>query len=73
LVQAFSLEELRVLYADLRQTLRRNGINELFNLEMLEGAGLAGKVQSMIDYSERRGWFNYLMAEIRKPRPNLST
>lgn len=53
---SISLEELRMLYADLTQTLRRNRINELFNLEMLEGASLAGKVQSLIDYSERRGW-----------------
>jgi uncharacterized caspase-like protein len=71
LVRTFSLEELGLLCADLRQTLRRNGIDEPFTLDLLAGVGLSGKAQGLIDYCERRGWLSYLITEIRRVRPNL--
>jgi hypothetical protein len=70
-IRAFTLEELRLLCADIRQALRRNGIDQPFSLDMLEGAGLSGKAQSLIDHCERRGWRSYLITEIRNARPNL--
>ena len=71
IVRAFTLEELRLLCADIRQALRRNGIDQPFSLDMLEGVGLSGKAQSLVDYCEMRGWRSYLITEIRKARPNL--
>jgi len=70
-IRAFTLEELRLLCADIRQALRRNGIDQPFSLDLLEGVGLSGKAQSLIDHCERRGWRSYLITEIRKARPNL--
>lgn len=72
IVTSFSSEDLKLLCADLQQVLHDNGIIQPFNLDMLPGQELPLKAQSLIDYCERRGWLPYLIAEIRKARPNLT-
>src|SRR5258708_29688697 len=71
MVQAFSLEELRTLCADLTQELRNQHIHELITLDMLPGNDLRGKVQSLIEYCDRRGYLPFLVATIQTARPLL--
>lgn len=72
IVRAFTLEELELLCVDIRQVLRGYGVDEPLNLDMLPGAPLPVKAQSLIDYCERRGWLRYLIDEIARTRPNLT-
>lgn len=71
MVQAFTLEELEILCADIKQTLHSNGINEPLSLDMLPGTTQLGKAQGLIVHCEERGWRTYLLTEIRKARPQI--
>ena len=70
-MRAFTLEDLRVLCADITQALHRDGIDELVSPDLLEGIGLRGKAQSLIEYLDRRGYLSYMITELCKARPNL--
>jgi len=72
IVRLFSLEDLKLLCSDLHETLIQHGIDEPFNLDMLNGAALQSKAQDLIDYCERRGWLTYLLAELRAARPDVA-
>jgi hypothetical protein len=72
IVDAFSEDDLRILCADIGQALRNNRFNRVrVSLDFLTGSGLPGKVQSLIDYCEMRGWLSYLVEEVHKARPDL--
>lgn len=71
IVRTFSMEDLRTLCADITQSLRRDGKDELINLDLLEGSGLRAKAQSLGEYCERRGYLSYLITEVCRVRPNL--
>jgi hypothetical protein len=69
MVQAFSLDELELLCADIEHDLAANGIALQVNLELVGGSGKPGKVLSLISYLDRRGHLTYLVTAVRRARP----
>ena len=54
MIQAFSLEELDILCADIEQDLAEDGIELPVSLEAVGGVGKAGRAFNLISYLERR-------------------
>ena len=69
MVQAFSLDELELLCADVEHDLAANGIALQVNLELVGGNGKPGKVLNLISYLDRRGYLAYLVTAVRRARP----
>lgn len=70
-VQAFSLEDLDVLCADVEQDLAKDSIELQVNLEMVGGSGKTGKCLKLIDYLDHRGYLAYLVTAVRRERPGI--
>jgi hypothetical protein len=69
MVQAFSLDELELLCADIEHDLAANGIALQVNLELVGGNGKPSKVLNLISYMDRRGYLAYLVTAVRHARP----
>jgi hypothetical protein len=70
-VQAFSLDELELLCADIEHDLTANGIALQVNLDVVGGGGKPGKVLNLIGYLDRRGYLAYLVTAVRRARPGM--
>jgi outer membrane protein assembly factor BamB/tetratricopeptide (TPR) repeat protein len=71
IVQAFNLDELELLCADVEQDLRMGGITLPVSLELVDGSGKPGKVLNLINYLDRRGYLAYLVSAVRRSRPGI--
>jgi len=74
MVAEFSLEDLEVLCADVELALEDAGVRVQgrplqVNLEIVGGSGKRGKVLRLIQYLDRRGYLDYLVAAMRQLRP----
>ena len=68
LVDSFSLEELKLLCADMDQKLKNDGFRYQVNLELVAGETLESKTLALIEYLYRRGILSYLVNAVRKER-----
>ena len=71
MIQAFSVEELEVLCADIQDELATAGISLPVSLAMVGGNGKAAQVLNLIQYLDRRGYLSYLMKAARVARPGI--
>jgi hypothetical protein len=72
MIQAFSLEDLKVLCSDIEQDLASDGITLQVNLDIVgKDSGKSAKVLDLIEYLERRRYLNYLVVAVRKARPGI--
>lgn len=71
LIEAFSLEDLELLCADVEQDLADDGITLPVNLEMVGGSTKPGTALRLIDYLDRRGYLGYLIQAVRRHRSGL--
>ena len=71
MVQAFSLEDLELLCADVETALGRAGIELQVNLEIVGGSGKPAKVLRLIQYLDRRGYLSYLVNAVRSARQGI--
>jgi hypothetical protein len=71
IVKNFSLEELEVLCADVQQALEDDGVELQVNLEMVGGVSKTGKVLNLIEYLDRRGHLDSLIAAVRVARGEI--
>ncbi len=71
IIQKYNEDELQLLCSDVEEALTRDGITEQVNLELVGGGTKPGKVLNLIQYLERRGYLDYLVAEVRRSRPGL--
>ena len=71
MVQAFSLEELDTICADVEQLLADDGIKLQVNLEIVGGSSKAGKVLNLIGYLDRREYLAPLVTALRRERPGI--
>jgi hypothetical protein len=70
LLRDFSLGELEILCADVRDDLAQDGIDQQLNLALVGGDDLASTVVRLIDYLARRNYLDYLVRAIRRARPH---
>jgi len=71
MVRVFNMEDLRSLCSDITQALRLDGIDDPVYLDLLEGTGLRGKVQSIVEHLARRDYLSYLIVTVCRARPRL--
>jgi len=71
IVKNFSLEEVEVLCADVQQALEDAGVELQVNLEMVGGVSKAARVLNLIEYLDRRGRLDYLVAAVRAARGEI--
>jgi hypothetical protein len=76
MVEAFDLDELEAICADVEQALETAGIRVAgrpvqVNLEVVGGRSKAGRVLNLIRYLDRRGGLGYLVAVVRQHKPGL--
>jgi hypothetical protein len=71
MVQAFSVEDLELLCADVETALGRAGIELQVNLEIVGGSGKPAKVLRLIQYLDRRGYLGYLVNALRSARSGI--
>jgi hypothetical protein len=71
MIQAFSIEDLKLLCADIEQDLADDGMQIAVNLEMIEGNSKPGKVLGLIEYLDRRRYLSYLVRAVRLHRPGI--
>ena len=69
LVDRKNLEDLEVLFYDVEQEMRSDGVELAVNMEVTGGSGKAVRVQRLIDYLDRRGKIAYLVRRVRKEYP----
>jgi hypothetical protein len=68
MVTAFDLEELEELCFEIHEALARDGIELTLSLEIVGGQGKRGQVLNLIQYLDRRGYYQYLISAVRKAR-----
>jgi hypothetical protein len=71
MVEAFSMEELKALCADIERDLLQDGIKLKVNLELLESSGKRGKILDLIEYLDRRLYLAYLVNAVRRARRGI--
>jgi hypothetical protein len=69
--QAFSLEELELLCADVQQALADQGVELQVSLEITGGVSKEAKILNLIAYLDRRGQLAALAAAAQLARPGL--
>ena len=72
MIQAFSVEELEVLCADIQDELATADISLPVSLAMVGGSGKAAQVLNLIQYLDRRGYLSYLVKAARVAALELS-
>lgn len=74
MVEAFSADDLRLLCADVEQSLREAGIAEGFSLDLVGAAGRGLEIQilEVINYVDRRRWLTHLRRAVTTARPELA-
>ncbi|MEO8286252.1 MAG: CHAT domain-containing protein [Chloroflexota bacterium] len=72
-VSSYTLDQLETLCADIEEAIKDAGEQRQIkvSLDMVSGATLPGKVQSLIQYLDGYGYLNYLVQAVRADRPNL--
>jgi hypothetical protein len=73
ILQYFSMEDLKVLCADIQEALTKDQIRLLVSMDMVGGESLPARVLNLIQYLDRRGRLNYLVESVRKSRAGIST
>lgn len=69
---AFRKEELELLCGDIQQDLNNAGVDLPVNLDVIgASSSLPLIAQNLIGYLDRRGYVDYLVAAVRRVRPNL--
>ncbi|MDX5400347.1 MAG: CHAT domain-containing protein, partial [Actinomycetes bacterium] len=73
IVRAFTVDELALLCADVRQELADDGVELDLDLDTVGGAGQPEEVLvlNLIQYLDRRGFLPYLVRQVRAARPGL--
>ena len=71
LVKHFSVDELRLLCADITDSLNRDGIQQKVDLEIVGGNTHETYALNLIQHLERRGLLSYLIETATAQRPNL--
>ncbi len=71
MIQAFSLEDLELLCADVEQDLANDDIHIAVNLEMVKGSAKPGKILGLIEYLDNRAYLSYLVRAVRLHRPGI--
>jgi len=73
MVRAFNSDDLRLLCADIEQSLGAAGIHEPINLDVVGGTGKGLEVQilELIGYMDRHHWYVHLDDAVRAARPDL--
>jgi class 3 adenylate cyclase len=69
--RAFSVEELAILCAEVKDDLRKAGIDLQVDLEAVGGETKPAKILNLIGYLERRGYLPHLIRAVRRARPGL--
>ena len=72
ILEAYSLEELELLCADLEQQLNARGHGIRLSLEELGGSSKPAKVLNLIEFLDRRHLLNTLVETVRQQRPGQS-
>ncbi len=67
----FSLDEFRTLCADIAEECRKNGMDERFSFDTLQGDNLPSKARELVAYFERRDKLPYVIKAVRKRRDKL--
>jgi hypothetical protein len=71
MVRVFNMEDLRSLCSDITQALHLDGIDDPVYLDLVEGTGLRGKVQGIVEHLARRDYLSYLIVAVCQARPRL--
>jgi hypothetical protein len=71
LTDAFSVEELQLLCADVEQALADRGVALKVDLETVGGASKPAQVLNLVQYLQRRNLLEPLLAAARAARPGL--
>jgi hypothetical protein len=71
MVDAFTLEDIAAVCADVEQDLANDGIGLKVNLDIVGGVGLEARVLNLIQYLANRGYLDYLVAAVRRARPSI--
>lgn len=71
LTDSFSVEELQALCADVEQMLQHKGVPLKVDLETVGGASKPAQVLNLIQFLQRRGQLEALIAAAREARPGL--
>lgn len=72
ILDAYSLEELELLCADLEEQLNARGHGIRLSLEELGGSSKPAKVLNLIEFLDRRQLLNTLVETVRQQRPGQS-
>jgi hypothetical protein len=72
ILEAYSLEELELLCADLEEQLNARGHGIRLSLEELGGSSKPAKVLNLIEFLDRRHLLNTLVETVRQQRPGQS-
>lgn len=71
MIQAFNLEDLEILCADVEADLHKDGIDEMVSIEIVGGSGKSGIILNLIQHMDRRKLLPYLVKAVRTARPGL--
>jgi hypothetical protein len=71
LTEAFSVEELQLLCADVEQALAERGVTLMVDLETVGGESKPAQVLNLVQYLQRRNLLETLVAAARAARPGL--
>ena len=69
LTRLFTLEDMELLCLDVEQALADDGIEEMVNLELVDGKARQGKALHLAEYLQNRGYLAYLVQAVRRRRP----
>lgn len=71
IVQRYNIDDLKLLCADVQNTLESHNVNELLSLDAVAGDNLPTKVHGVIDFLQRRDCLGYLFECIKEKRPDV--
>jgi hypothetical protein len=71
MIPAFSITDLEILCDDVQADLESNGVKLQVNLETVGGGSKPAQVLNLIQYLDRRGYLEYLVAAAQRARPGI--
>jgi hypothetical protein len=71
MIQNFNQADLTLLCDDIQEELKKAGIEQQVNLEIVGGSGKELQILNLIQYLDRRGYLSYLIAVVRSVRHEL--
>ncbi|GEM_PF-6663883 len=69
MIKHFGQEDLALLCGDIQQELKKAGIEQPVDLEIVGGNSKPMQILNLIQYLDRRGYLSYLIAAVRNARP----